>query len=289
MRKVRKYRFLIEDESHLRTITEISASPRSILLWVGVVVLLLFILAGGIIMVTPLRRLLPGYLNNSERVATEENLLRLDSLQAAYLENQAFIDNFLRVADTGRQPTDSTAAAEQALQVAVDSLLPAGDRERKFLSAMEARERYNLSVLAPLDADGIMFSPASPDGTFTADSRESQTGVVIVPANSPVQAVADGNAVSVHYSVSDSGYEVILQHERGFLSSYSGVGKPLVAPGDAVTAGEAIAMTPAADRHGVRRLYLRMWHDALPIVPYEYTGSQITSAPATGYESRRGK
>ena len=71
MRRLIKYRFTIEDESHLRTISVISASPWAIALWIAVVTVVVFVVAGGLIMVTPLRRILPGYLNNTERVATE--------------------------------------------------------------------------------------------------------------------------------------------------------------------------------------------------------------------------
>lgn len=70
-----------------------------------VIALLAAVAAGGfLVMVTPLKTLLPGYLKKSERNASVENLMRLDSLQAAYVRNQEYIDNFIRVADPSFTP-----------------------------------------------------------------------------------------------------------------------------------------------------------------------------------------
>lgn len=289
MRRLIKYRFTIEDESHLRTISVISASPWAIALWIAVVTVVVFVVAGGLIMVTPLRRILPGYLNNTERVATEENLLRLDSLQEVYSVNQAYIDNFLRITNTDRLPTDSAFSARQAIRAVSDSLLPASEREKKFISSMEERERFNISVLAPLAADGIMLSPVSAEGIFTSSSHGSEVGEIMMPRGSSVQSIADGITVSVHYSAADRGYEVIVQHNRGFLSSYSATGTPLVAPGDAVIAGQALAIPREPDSRGKSIVRLRMWHNGLPLIPYEYVGTQSSSELETKYEDKRGK
>lgn len=289
MKRDRKYRVVISDESHLCTVSDFSVSPGAALLWTLAFLAVVFILAGALIMLTPLRQLLPGYLDNTQRVATEENLMRLDSLQNAYRTNQAYIDNFLRVMDTERQSRDSATAASRTLRMAADSLLPAGERERRFVSSMEERERYNVSVLAPLAAEGVIFSRPCEDGIFASDSKMSETAVVITPPDSPVCAVADGTAVSVHYSPSAHGYELILQHQRGFLSFYTGTGSPLVAPGDAVVSGQAVASAPAPDRHGTRSFRLRLWHNGLPVVPYEYLMQRLPAAKDTPFEAPRGK
>lgn len=109
MRPVRKYRITIEDESHL---TEVASGrfTRAGLIGIGLLAFVGFLtVAGLLVSLTPLRTLLPGYMKESQRSATEEGLLRLDSLMEAYEVNRAYIDNYLRVTDTERQTGDSAA------------------------------------------------------------------------------------------------------------------------------------------------------------------------------------
>ena len=290
MKKTHLYKISIEDESHLRTLAEVKVSPLRIVAASLCAIILLIIIGGLLVMFTPLRGMLPGYMDNNQRVATEENLLRLDSLQEAYLANKNYIDNYLRVLDTDRIPSDSIQSAGHALSAVADSLLPAGERESRFTSLMEERERFNISVLAPLAADAMAFSPICSDGIFTAQSKQSEVGEVIMPEGESVRSIADGIAVDVHHSAIDGGYTLIVQHDRGFLSAYTGTGSPLVACGDALNSGQVIALAPAPDRHGDRRIGVMMWHNGLPLVPYQYVGLPLTSTPEeSSYEAPRGR
>lgn len=290
MKKTHLYKISIEDESHLHTLAEVTVSPLRIAAAAIGVIILLIIIGGLLVMFTPLRNMLPGYMDTNQRMATEENLLRLDSLQEAYLANKSYIDNYLRVLDTERTPTDSARSVGHALSAVADSLMPAGEREHRFTSLMEERERFNISVLAPLAADAMAFSPVCSDGIFTAQSKDSELGEVIVPEGESVRSIADGIAVDVHHSAMDGGYTLLVQHDRGFLSAYSGTGSPLVACGDALNSGQVIALAPAPDKRGERRIGVMMWHNGLPLVPYQYVGLPLTSAPEdVPYEAPRGR
>lgn len=290
MKKKRKYRIIIEDESHLSTLAETRLS-RSALAGVAAGVLAVCVsIAVIIIMFTPLRTLLPGYMNNSQRVATEDNLMRLDSLSEEYSTNQAYIDNCLKVLDENRVPSDSSAEAMLTRGLIPDSLTGASAIEAAFVSRMEEKERFNISVLAPLAADGMLFSPVSPDGIFTMDSRASDTGTVIVPEAEPVQSSADGSVVASYYSWAGRGYELVILHDRGFMTAYSHVGAPLVTTGDIVNSGQAVAMAPEPDRNGRREFSIRMWHDGLPVIPYEYVGTPSSGTiPEERFEAPRGR
>lgn len=290
MKRPRKYRITIEDESHLETVARARLRPATIFLLIVTVFLFSIFLSGLIIYLTPLRTLLPGYLKESERSATEESILRLDSLQQAYATNQAFIDNFLRVTDVSRTPNDSSAMA-MARSSESGELSEASQREREFVSTMEERERFNISVLAPLAAEGLLFSPVSSDGVFTSDSRTEEEGVVILPQEEGIQAAADGSVIAVYYSLADRGYVSVLQHARGFITAYSHVGTPLAGVGDIVYAGQIIAMAPPPDAKGIRKFSVRIWHNGLPIIPYQYVGNPLSQETMIkeSYEAPRGK
>lgn len=290
MNRHRKFRIRIDDESHLSTLADVTLSPATAVAGAVVLFTAMVLIAGAIVTLTPLRTLLPGYLNESQRVASEENILRLDSLREKYARNQEFIDNYLRVTDIDRTVSDSVAFDTEVRELTPDSLLPALPAEKRFMTSMEERERFNISVLAPLAADGMLFSPVTSNGIFTADSRTSDTGVLLVPEGTSVQSAADGTVVGVYYSTSDKGYAILIQHHKGFLSGYYGVGIPLVSTADTVDSGQIIALAPGPDARNRRTFTIRLWHNGLPVVPYEYVGASTSvSIPETPYEAPRGR
>lgn len=270
MKRTRRYKITIEDESHLTEVASVSVSPLGFWSSLALIVVLSLFFSGLIIWITPLRTLLPGYLKQSQRSATEEGLLRLDSMMTLYEQNRMFVDNFLRVTDTDRVPGDSSAVVPVSRELSSDSLMTAGRAEQQFVERMEERERYNISVLAPLAADGVNFSPVTADGIFTSDSRRSETGVVVLPGDESIQCAADGSVIALYYSAPEHGYVIAVQHAKGFVTSYAGMGTPLVGMGDYVNSGQIIALAPKPDKNNRRSFRVRMWHNGLALVPYDY-------------------
>ena len=226
----------------------------------------------------------------SERSATEDNILRLDSILEVYEQDRAYIDNVLRVLDTGRIPVDSASISGSVRELTTDSLLPTSPAERKFIDAMEERERFNISVLAPLAADGMIFSPIADSAVFTSASRNEEKGVVALAADEAVKNVADGSVLATYYSAGERGYVVIVQHAKGFVTRISHIASPMVSTGDAVQAGQILGASPLPDAKGQRYVEVMMWHNGLPLIPYNYIGSpDATGAQSTPFEAPRGK
>lgn len=271
--RLKKIRIRIDDESHLQSLADTSLSPLGLVAVAMAFFLIAVVVAVAVIMLTPLHTLLPGYMKEDQRSATIETFLRLDSLKAAYETNNRFLQNYLSVTDTDRIPSDSASLAADSISLSSDSLLSPSGREKNFVDMMEERERFNISVLAPLAADGMMFSPVSDAAVFSSASKDSPDGEILLAGDSPVQAIADGNILAAFHSPSEQGYVVVIQHSRGFASRYAGLGAPIVATGDIVSAGQILASAPSPDRFGKRSLHLRLWHNTLPVIPYKYIGS----------------
>jgi len=272
MKKNRKYRITIDDESRLRDIVSFSMQPWkwvvTIILWL--IVSLLF--AGMLIYITPLRQLLPGYMKRGERAATEVGMLRLDSLSEAYQRNEAYLANIMTVLDTDRTPAAPPASPATGSMLATDSLTEASETERRFVAEVREREKYNISVVAPLAADAMMFVPVSPESIITTDSRGSHTAHVVMAQGESPAAVADGRVVGIFSSPATHGNVMIIQHAKGFLSSYSHLGTLLAEVGDEVTGGQIIAFASKDSGLNGSDIYLRMWHNGTPLIPYEYVG-----------------
>lgn len=272
MKKTRKYRLSVEDESRLRNVASVSMRLWQ---WIAAGVIFFSIclfMAGMLIYLTPLRGILPGYMKQGERAATEVGILRLDSLTEAYRRNEAYLNNVMTVLNTDRTPAETSSEPPATNMLAADSLTEASDMERKFVAEVREREKYNISVVAPLAADAMMFVPVSEQSVISSSTRGSHRAHVILARGEAPASIADGRVVGIFASPGQSGYTMMIQHAKGFLSSYSRLGMPLAGIGDEVTGGQAIALP--ADGSGISGsdIYLCMWHNGTPLIPYEYVG-----------------
>lgn len=272
MKAKKKYKITIEDESRLRQIASVSATP--VALWsCGILggILLVFVCA-LLIMATPIRTLMPGYLKKGERTEAEEGLLRLDSIRDAYQANAQYLSNILNVLNTDRTPTDSLLNTTDPNELPPDSLLPASPREIEFITRLKDREEYNVSILAPLAADQLRIYPVGVGATVAEQSPGATRSRVTVPKGSAVCAIADGRVLAIQNPAPEGGCAIVLQHDGGFASRYSHTGTPTVSPGMRIDGGSVIAhgATGGALSPGV--FYLEMWYDGTPVDPARYLG-----------------
>lgn len=291
MKAKRVYRIILENESRLEEVGSWQLTPLRLTLLALAAMCVMLLIAGVIIWLTPLHSWLPGYLKETERAASVENLLRLDSLNQAFEKNKEFFTNLQTVLDTERTPTDSVNSGKPAVRLTSDSLLPRSKEEERFINMMQERERYNISVIAPLASEGMIFSPVNAESVFTSETRGSLAPRVLLAEGAPVECMADGTVVAVYPSEADGGgHTVLIQHGKGFLSSYSRLVVPTVKTGERVEGGQTIAIQQSGLGMRSREIVVRMWHNGTPLRPYDYLGE--TGRPVrddSSYEAPRGR
>ena len=207
MRRKSRFKITVSDETRLHDLGSFRLSGWKLAALVAGLVAAALFFGALVVMLTPLRMMLPGYLGRDERVKAEMAILRLDSISEAESRTRAFLDNILTVTNTDRVPTDSLTARGGRMKGRADSLMDASAAERKFVEMMRDREKFNISVLAPLAADGMMFYPLSEEGIITTQSLEEPRAVFVVPVSSPLCAIADGTVITVSRLANDS-YDV---------------------------------------------------------------------------------
>ena len=294
MRARSRYTIIIENESRLENVFRVSMSPLKIALIAVGVMLFMMLLGALILYVSPAHSILPGYLKDSERAESEEQHMRLDSLQTAYAANEAYISNFLKVLDTDRDIIkEEPPLVSDSLSTYGDSIMPTSQEELNFVALMRERDKFSVSVIAPLAAESLMFSPVNDESIFSEDSKTSLKGKVILSKRAPVAAIADGTVIAVSRTLRDGGgASIIIQHQKGFLSRCSRLGTALVEPGDKVIGGQIIALTSSGNARKNEIINIEMWHNGTPLVPYEYLGDSDTSTtryPVIDTEVGRGR
>ena len=234
-----------------------------------------------IISLTPIRTLIPGFIPDSRRAASEEALLLVDSLREAYAINERYLNNLRNVMNSDRLPADTfPAAVPVSPGLQVESLLPPSHEEIGFTKIMQEREKFNISLLSKMAAEGMLLFPVSDEGSVVADSRDSYQVRMIVPDNATIMAVADGVVIAEYFDARSRRHVLILQHDNGFVSRIAGLGNLLVGQNDIVNGGEVISLAPQIKNNAASEIFVELWHNGIPVKPYDYIiGHKYDSSP----------
>lgn len=286
MRKHKIYKLSLENESTLENIYSIRMSPIRLIITIIAATIFALIIVGALIMSTPLRTLLPGYLSKNERINTIEVMMRLDSLTIEHQNLQTYLNNILTIYDTDRELTDSVIFQNPSKALPLDSLLPVSQQEAEFIKMMEEKEKYNISILAPLAAEGMIFVQPADASIIAKETENSFSVKIIPPIGADINAISDGIIIDSYYSGPTGAYTLVIQHNKGFLSKYSGIGQPLVEKGNTVTSGQRIAFSNDKVNHFI----LEMWRNGTQIKPYNYIKEQdFNASPIVDEDIGRGR
>ena len=232
------------------------------LTFVAAVAALMFV----IVFFSPVRKLLPGRLEGDLRSRYVDMAMRLDSLEQRSVANDRYMTN-LRFILSGE--TDSTAviATERKGISNADSMLAPSTAERQFVQLYEASDRFNLSVLTPIAAEGMAFYSPVPDALTDPISNETSTAVSFTqPDPLPVSATYRGTVVSV-YPDAKGLKTVVIQHPNDFISVYSGLSECFTSPGVRLLAGERIGHSGNGNT-----FRFELWHNGSATDPGDYVG-----------------
>ncbi|MDE5774303.1 MAG: M23 family metallopeptidase [Muribaculaceae bacterium] len=276
MKSQKKYRLIIEDETCLEKIGQWTFRPG--ILWtIGVLVLVNSIILGFLfVLLTPAKRLIPGYYKPSQRVASEEAIMRLDSLYGVFNRNNRYVSNILTLLNEDRDAEKLDSGEQLFSSTSPVMLMATSKDEVKFNNIMHEREKYNISVLAPLAANGMKFYPVSREAIIATDVMGAECITIQMPSESMVMSVADGTVLDVHRLNPEGQYIMVMQHNNGFTSKYSGLGSVSVGVGEIVNGGQVVGMTRIEGGGFTPTIQIEMWHNGTPLKPYKYITGNIT-------------
>lgn len=290
MKPRKLYKITISDEARLENIAVKTFSASSLVIAIIVAAVVAAALGFIIVVSTPLKTLIPGYLGDSQRAATEDAIMRIDSIRDAYAINEQYIANIRSLLGSPRASSDTAVASPGApFTISADSLLPRSPEEARFVAMMQDREKYNITRRASIAAEDMILYPVSPEGIMAQDSRDSFSAHVILPKDASILALADGRVLASYYDVKQKNYVVITQHDRGFVSRVSGLPIPSVGEGDEILGGEAISTTVSSGKKPVE-ISVELWFDGVPVKPYDYIAGRRylrSPAPASSSSSNR--
>lgn len=267
-----KYKLSFLNEKTLEEVFSLRLSRLHVFLVVIIFIILLVSLTSVIIIKTPIRNYLPGYMDVEIRRSLIENALKTDSLeqqmriQSRYVENvQAILLGTIEVEDI--LPPDS-------LPDNFVANLEKSDEMAEFIRNYEGEEKYNLSLFSTQAQlpDNISFiKPVKGVISSTFDFQKKHYGIDI--AATPKESVLAASKGTVIFTGFDAnaGYVIQIQHVNGFISVYKHNALLLKAQGDEVESGEAIALVGNTGSLSTGdHLHFELWFRGKPMNPQEF-------------------
>lgn len=268
-----KYKLSFINEGTLEEVWSFRLSQLSAFVTLAVFAFFLVSVTAFIIIKTPIRNYLPGYLDVEIRKEIMQNALRADSLERMMEIQSLYLDNVAGIL-SGTLSLDSIRQIDSLAQVQADYNIPRGPTEESFVKSFEEEEKYNLTVLDPnpVPTDGVFFyKPVNGviSAHYEADNRHFGVDLVAAPKES-VLATLDGTVVFTGFDP-NYGNVIQIQHKNGFLSIYKHNELLLKEAGDHVVAGEAIALVGNTGELSTGpHLHFELWYKGNPVNPEEY-------------------
>ncbi|MDR2627679.1 MAG: M23 family metallopeptidase [Dysgonamonadaceae bacterium] len=269
-----KYKLYILNENTLGEVFSMRISGLSASLTIGLFSLLLIALTSVIIINTPIRNYLPGYLDVEVRNNILSLALRADSLEQA-LKTQGIFTSRLALIMKGEMQIDSTFTIDTLYKSKVDTVgLNKSEHSEKFVRQYEEESRYYLSALpraAFPDSRSFFYPPVKGKISTRFDEREKHYGIdIATDPKESILATLDGTVVYTGFDP-NAGYVIQLQHPNGYMSIYKHNAMLLKNDGDIVRAGEAVAI---AGNTGIlstgTHLHFELWEKGRAIDPENY-------------------
>lgn len=260
-----RYRLDFIKENTFNRIWSVRMSRTRLWIVCAAVVAAIAALIWVIMAFTPMRRLLPMSLTGELRTSYLATAQKVDSLEAIIRLHEVYTANIEAIMNDDIDADSLRQEAELTLRA--DSLLQASAAEQAFLQNYEDEVRFKLSVLAPIAAEGMVFStPADATATITPLSSGKPGIIITAPSATPVSAVYRGSVTGVYTDV-DGLTTVVIQHPNDFLSIYSGLRDAFVEPGSKVVAGQRIGHAPG-------EATFELWHNGVALPPDQYINLQ---------------
>lgn len=268
-----KYKLSFINENTLEEVWSFRLSQLSVFISLGVFAFSLVAFTAFIIIMTPIRNYLPGYLDVEVRKEIVQNALRADSLERMIEIQNLYLKNVTGII-SGTIELDSIREIDSLARVDADFEIPRSPEEEEYVKNFEQEEKYNLTVLNtnPLSMDGLFFyKPVNGVISSHYQADIHHFGVDIAAASKEsVLATLDGTVMYAGYDP-NQGNVIQLQHKNGFVSVYKHNELLLKEPGEQVVAGEAIALVGNTGKLSTGpHLHFELWYNGKPVNPEDF-------------------
>lgn len=271
-----KYKLSFLNENTLEEVFTLRLSRLSGILTLVVFAAFLIALTATVIIKTPIRNYLPGYLDSEIRQEMIDNALRTDSIQEQLSIQSKYLNNVTAIlrgdmqVDQVRKQVHKADSATNNSNINLDK----SKQTAEFVRNYEEEEKYNLNVMQKSQPhpDNIFFyKPVKGVISSTFDIQEKHYGIdIAAKLKEPVLTTMKGTVVYAGFDA-NFGYVIHVQHPNGFISVYKHNALLLKKEGDEVNSGDVIALVGNTGNLSTgEHLHFELWYKGKAVDPREY-------------------
>ena len=273
MKKLKsKFRLTVLNEKTFEEQFSYSLTPMNLIIMLGGFLVVFGALFYALIAYTPVKRLLPGYTDQTFNTEAMEARMRVDSLLEVSRQQERFIKD-LRVILSGGTLSNAADTGNKEMQTA-DLNYSTSGVDNTLRQQLSEQDRYNLTLEEEKGKSKKGFLLFKPVNGTVSNGFNPQTGHygvdLVAPKEDPVKAVLDGTVIVASFTA-DGGNVIQIQHANNFISVYKHNSVLLKKTGDQVKAGESIAFIGDSGDHSEGpHLHFELWENGMPVNPVEY-------------------
>ncbi|RED46371.1 murein DD-endopeptidase MepM/ murein hydrolase activator NlpD [Winogradskyella eximia] len=268
-----KYRLVILNEDTFEERFAIKLTRLNVFILTSLSAISLVFFTVLLIAFTPLREYIPGY--SSSKLKKKATILnyKTDSLVQELELNKRYYASIRKVL-TGDVATleFNRDSLINAAKNDLDILQVPTNREDSLLrEKIDKEDKYNLFEVSGDQSNYVLFSPVNGTISEGYNLEEKHYAVdIVVPVNTPVKATTDGTVIFAEWTV-ETGYVVIIEHNRELISVYKHNSAITKTQGDLVKAGEVIAMSGnAGELTTGPHLHFELWSKGYSVNPTNF-------------------
>lgn len=257
---------VVMDEEGTGATRQYEVEPRRLLVAWGGTLLVVGMIVAGLVVLTPLRTLIPGYGTEELRRNARLNAIRVSALQDSVAVQRRYIERVQQLI-TGQ--VDSSAGQER-------QGAPLATPEPSGTVGAESDPTMSSSVMGPAETPSTFRPPVRPpvEGGFPTrrfDAQDAHYGTdIAVSEGTQVRSIGPGYVVLSDWT-QEGGYTIAVQHAEGYLSVYKHNKRLLKQTGDHVQAREALAVSGNTGKMTTGpHVHFELWRNGLAQNPRSY-------------------
>jgi len=273
-----QYRLIIIDEDTFEHKVDFSLSRLNVIVVIGAMAFFFTGLTAFLISSTSLREYIPGYPSVDFKRQIYRMNKQLDSLENEVQLRNQYLDQLRLILSGDIKPEEwdkTVPAGDTAEKIRIDTLaLQPSEADLQLRKEVEEKEKFATEGIAVTEGS-VFIPPLRGYISQEFDLKKKHAGIdIVVKQKTPVKAIAAGTVIFSGWTP-DNGNVLIIQHPGNWISVYKHNHKIMKRQGDAVIAGEVIAISGDTGTNSTGpHLHFELWKDGRPVDPANYLDFQ---------------
>lgn len=267
-----KYRLVVLNEDTFEERFSLKLSRLNVFVLGGVFSILLIAATTVLIAFTPIKEYIPGYSSSKLKASAVKLTFEADSLK----QKLAILENYtkaLKPVLTGEITSEEIDSIQDAArQINIDeSDLDATKEDSLFREKVEQENKFAILNSNKNSLNIVFFAPVTGTISQNFESNSKHFAVdIVAKTGTPIKAVADGTVIFSGWTA-ETGYVILLKHNRDFISVYKHNGNLLKEQGDFVKSGEVIASVGSTGELTTGpHLHFELWSGGYAVNPINF-------------------